>query len=76
MAILHLVLGYSVHNEQTTTDLKTPASKASTAIPTTAPSLSLEAYVSNLFYLLILQDDHRIFVETHDKNWSRDVKEV
>jgi hypothetical protein len=55
---------------------KIPIPKASTAIPTTAPSLSLEAYVSNLFYLLILQDDPRIFVETYDKNWSCDVKEV
>jgi len=50
--------------------------KASTAIPTTPPSTSLEAYISNLFYLLVLQDDHHIFVSTYDKNWSRDVDEV
>ena len=75
MAILHLTPGHSILNEQTTAGHETP-SKASTAIPTTAPTLSLEAYVSNLFYPLTLQDDHRMFNETYDKNWSRDVKEV
>ena len=36
---------------------------------------SLKSFVSNLFYLLAIQDDDRIFREAFDKLYSRKVKE-
>ena len=50
--------------------------KVDTELPKIPPPLSLQAYVSNLFYVVVLQDDHEIFESTYDKNWSRDVTEV
>jgi hypothetical protein len=35
--------------------------------------LSLEAYISNLFYLIFIQDDDEIFQHTFKKHWSPDV---
>jgi len=51
--------------------------------PTTSPYitskpgfLSLEAYVSNLFYDAVIQDQDDVAEITYNRNWSRQVKEL
>ncbi|KAL1966986.1 hypothetical protein VTN77DRAFT_3730 [Rasamsonia byssochlamydoides] len=40
------------------------------------PLPSLETYIANIFYLVLIQDDDAIFEATYEKNWSRRVKET
>jgi hypothetical protein len=39
------------------------------------PLISLQAFLSNAFYLVVIQDDDEIFELTYSKTWSQHVKE-
>ncbi len=39
-------------------------------------SLTLEVYILNLFFLILIQDDNELALESFEKNWSRKVKET
>jgi len=41
-----------------------------------APLVSLEVYILNLFFLILIQDDNELALESFEKNWSRKVKET
>ena len=40
------------------------------------PQISLQSYISNIFYEVFIQDDDDIALQIYEKNWSKHVKEV
>jgi len=66
---LHSILNYHHKMAHTSKKRKTTESTAK------QPFISLQAYISNAFYGLLIQDDDEIFEISLDNNWSRKVKE-